>query len=144
MRFRCIFLPFFHWYHFCCYSNLQFEYHISVLLSYAVILICSNMLQYATSLEYIFSPCCRRFNVAVTRGMSLCVVVGHPYLLYSDHVWREFLEYCDINGTLLAIMLRPLGSILSLHFFGFLVCVFFVCVYCRILWACCILGTCIY
>jgi superfamily I DNA and/or RNA helicase len=42
---------------------------------------------------------CRRFNVAVTRGMALCVVVGQPRLLYSDLRWRELLKYCVANGT---------------------------------------------
>ena len=41
----------------------------------------------------------RRFNVAVTRSMALCVVLGQPYVLYTDPVWKEFLEYCDKNGT---------------------------------------------
>ena len=42
----------------------------------------------------------RKFNVAVTRGKALCVLIGQPYLLYTDPVWREFLEYCDKNGKL--------------------------------------------
>ena len=41
----------------------------------------------------------RRFNVAVTRGMALCVVVGQPSLLYTDPVWREFLDHCDSHGA---------------------------------------------
>jgi hypothetical protein len=41
----------------------------------------------------------RRFNVAVTRGMALCVVIGQPRLLYSDLRWRELLKYCVANGT---------------------------------------------
>jgi superfamily I DNA and/or RNA helicase len=40
----------------------------------------------------------RRFNVAVTRGMALCVVVGKPQLLYADLHWRELLKYCVANG----------------------------------------------
>jgi superfamily I DNA and/or RNA helicase len=40
----------------------------------------------------------RKFNVAVTRGMALCVLIGQPYVLYSDIVWKEFLEHCDRNG----------------------------------------------
>lgn len=43
----------------------------------------------------------RRFNVAVTRGMSLCVIVGQPDVLYSDSYWRELIEYIDSNGSLL-------------------------------------------
>lgn len=40
----------------------------------------------------------RRFNVAVTRGRALCVIVGQPYLLYTDPCWREFLLFCHQNG----------------------------------------------
>eukprot|EP01038_Epipyxis_sp_PR26KG_P010898 gene10898-14628_t len=39
----------------------------------------------------------RRFNVAVTRGMSLCVVIGHPFLLYRDNNWKQLMEYCIKN-----------------------------------------------
>jgi DNA polymerase III delta prime subunit len=40
----------------------------------------------------------RRFNVALTRGVGLCIVIGHPMHLYSDRNWREFMEYCDEYG----------------------------------------------
>lgn len=40
----------------------------------------------------------RRFNVAVTRGMALCVVVGDPYFLYSDSSWRAYIEACDAKS----------------------------------------------
>mmetsp|Transcript_19706 Transcript_19706/g.19040 ORF Transcript_19706/g.19040 Transcript_19706/m.19040 type:complete len:89 (+) Transcript_19706:135-401(+) len=30
--------------------------------------------------------------------MALCVLIGQPYVLYSDYVWKEFLEHCDRNG----------------------------------------------
>lgn len=42
----------------------------------------------------------RKFNVAVTRAMSLSVVVGHPELLYSsDNLWKLYIKYCRLNGT---------------------------------------------
>jgi len=41
----------------------------------------------------------RRFNVAVTRGMSLCVVVGQPDVLYVDSCWKELIEYIDSNDS---------------------------------------------
>ena len=40
----------------------------------------------------------KKFNVAITRGMALCVVIGQPYVLYGDHCWREFIEHCDSLG----------------------------------------------
>lgn len=41
----------------------------------------------------------RKFNVAITRGMHLAIVVGQPYCLYSDPHWRQLLEYCDVHGA---------------------------------------------
>jgi hypothetical protein len=41
----------------------------------------------------------RRFNVAITRGMALVIVIGQPYLLHSDNNWRSLLEYCDLNDA---------------------------------------------
>ena len=41
----------------------------------------------------------RKFNVAVTRGMACCVVVGEPYTLMSDRSWKEYIEACDRKGT---------------------------------------------
>lgn len=37
----------------------------------------------------------RRFNVAVTRGKGLCIVIGNPNYLYLDNNWREYMEHCD-------------------------------------------------
>ena len=39
----------------------------------------------------------KRFNVAISRGMALCIVVGQPYLLYTDKYWREYITYCYRN-----------------------------------------------
>ena len=36
----------------------------------------------------------KRFNVAVTRAMSLLVVIGDPHLLGADPTWRTFIEHC--------------------------------------------------
>ena len=36
----------------------------------------------------------KRFNVAVTRAMSLLIVIGDPHLLGADPTWRTFIEYC--------------------------------------------------
>ena len=36
----------------------------------------------------------KRFNVAVTRAMSLLIVIGDPYLLGADPTWRTFIEHC--------------------------------------------------
>ena len=40
----------------------------------------------------------RRFNVAITRGMALCVIVGNPNVLYLDSHWKELVEYIDSHG----------------------------------------------
>lgn len=42
----------------------------------------------------------RRFNVAITRGMALCVIVGQPFLLMSDPYWKQLLNYCHAHGNL--------------------------------------------
>lgn len=41
----------------------------------------------------------RKFNVALTRGMHLAVVIGHPYCLHSDPHWKQLMNYCDKHGT---------------------------------------------
>jgi helicase MOV-10 len=41
----------------------------------------------------------RKFNVSLTRGMHLAIVVGHPYCLHSDPHWRQLMNYCDQHGT---------------------------------------------
>ena len=40
----------------------------------------------------------RRFNVAVTRGMGLCIVVGCPAFLHRDPFFREWIENCELHG----------------------------------------------
>lgn len=44
----------------------------------------------------------RQFNVAVSRAIGLCIVIGHPIYSYTDRCWREFIEYCDQNGQTLS------------------------------------------
>jgi hypothetical protein len=41
----------------------------------------------------------RKFNVAVTRGKSLCIVVGNPLYLHGDPCWRQLMNFCDSHGT---------------------------------------------
>lgn len=41
----------------------------------------------------------RKFNVAVTRGKSLCIVVGNPLYLHGDPSWRQLMNHCDMHGT---------------------------------------------
>ena len=43
----------------------------------------------------------RRFNVAITRAIALCIVVGNPYHLHADkRCWYKFLKYCHENDSL--------------------------------------------
>jgi superfamily I DNA and/or RNA helicase len=41
----------------------------------------------------------RRFNVSVTRGKALVVVVGHPVALCMDPYFKVYFEYCFKNGA---------------------------------------------
>ena len=68
-------------------------YAVSFYCIYCIVLI-SNQLLLLLQLCIVY----RRFNVAITRGMALCVVVGQPRLLYSDPRWREMLKYTVANG----------------------------------------------
>ena len=40
----------------------------------------------------------RKFNVSVTRGMALCIIIGHPYVLGRDAQWRKLMDYCIRNS----------------------------------------------
>lgn len=41
----------------------------------------------------------RRFNVAITRAMSLVVVIGHPRTMYHDKWFGRLLQFTDKNGA---------------------------------------------
>ena len=40
----------------------------------------------------------RKFNVCITRGKALVIVVGNPFCLLGDPSWREYIEQCDSRG----------------------------------------------
>ncbi|XP_061759269.1 putative helicase mov-10-B.1 isoform X2 [Nerophis ophidion] len=40
----------------------------------------------------------KRFNVAVTRAQALLILVGNPWVLCTDRVWRCFIKYCEDLG----------------------------------------------
>ena len=48
----------------------------------------------------------RKFNVAVTRGACICIVIGNPYLLWTDEIWKHYLEYCDSNNSYIGDRLK--------------------------------------
>lgn len=41
----------------------------------------------------------KRFNVALTRAKSTFIVVGNPYVLEQNYMWRYLLEFCIENGS---------------------------------------------
>eukprot|EP00282_Hemiselmis_andersenii_P016290 CAMPEP_0114116218 /NCGR_PEP_ID=MMETSP0043_2-20121206/4382_1 /TAXON_ID=464988 /ORGANISM="Hemiselmis andersenii, Strain CCMP644" /LENGTH=606 /DNA_ID=CAMNT_0001208527 /DNA_START=46 /DNA_END=1866 /DNA_ORIENTATION=+ len=43
----------------------------------------------------------KRFNVALTRAMALCIVVGNPYVMLAEPHWRALLQFCVDNGSYL-------------------------------------------
>lgn len=44
------------------------------------------------SLGFMANP--RRFNVALTRAMALCIIVGNPFVMLSEPHWKSLLQYC--------------------------------------------------
>jgi len=48
----------------------------------------------------------RKFNVAVTRGACICIVIGNPYFLWTDLIWKQYLEYCDSNNSYIGDRLK--------------------------------------
>ncbi|CAK8686546.1 unnamed protein product [Clavelina lepadiformis] len=49
----------------------------------------------------------KRFNVALTRAMSLLIVVGNPQILHLDYYWNQFLNYCIDNGGYTGMKFDP-------------------------------------
>ncbi|KAK7405930.1 hypothetical protein VNO78_07542 [Psophocarpus tetragonolobus] len=41
----------------------------------------------------------RRFNVAVTRAISLLVIIGNPHIICKDDHWSQMLWYCVDNSS---------------------------------------------
>ncbi|XP_065207853.1 uncharacterized protein LOC135836764 isoform X2 [Planococcus citri] len=41
----------------------------------------------------------KRFNVAITRAISLLIVIGNPDILQCDPNWRAFLKFCKDNSA---------------------------------------------
>ncbi|KAK3190088.1 hypothetical protein Dsin_029649 [Dipteronia sinensis] len=41
----------------------------------------------------------RRFNVAVTRAISLLIVIGNPHIVSKDPYWHKLLWYCSDNNS---------------------------------------------
>ncbi|KAF5738652.1 RNA helicase SDE3 family protein [Tripterygium wilfordii] len=41
----------------------------------------------------------RRFNVAITRAISLLVIIGNPHIICKDQYWNQLLWYCTDNNS---------------------------------------------
>jgi hypothetical protein len=40
----------------------------------------------------------QRFNVAITRAKALLIIVGNPFILQTDHNWRQMMELIIKGG----------------------------------------------
>lgn len=56
------------------------------------------------SLGFLHDP--RRFNVAVTRAMSLLIVIGSPWILRSDGNWLALIQYAKASGTYSGVKIK--------------------------------------
>ena len=48
--------------------------------------------------SFSFRPMTSALEVAVTRAQSLLVVIGDPYVLALDALWKEFINFVHRNG----------------------------------------------
>lgn len=44
------------------------------------------------NLGFITNP--RRVNVAFSRAKCLTIIIGNPYILSTDSIWKTLIEYC--------------------------------------------------
>ena len=47
--------------------------------------------------QLVFNP--KRFNVAISRGKGLCVIVGNPRYLAESKYWSAAVDYCLNAGA---------------------------------------------
>lgn len=39
--------------------------------------------------------------MTITRAQALCIVIGNGKALYTDRIWRELIDYCTENDSVL-------------------------------------------
>ncbi|GKV42430.1 hypothetical protein SLEP1_g49837 [Rubroshorea leprosula] len=49
----------------------------------------------------------RRFNVSITRAISLLVIVGNPHILAKDYYWSKLIWHCSKNNSYQGCDLPP-------------------------------------
>lgn len=59
------------------------------------------------SLGFLHDP--RRFNVAITRAMSLLIVIGSPSILSSDPNWLALIQYAKSNHAYSGVKFKSLA-----------------------------------
>ncbi|KAK4266320.1 hypothetical protein QN277_027262 [Acacia crassicarpa] len=47
----------------------------------------------------------RRFNVAITRAISLLIIIGNPHIISQDYYWHKLLWHCVDNSSYLGCSL---------------------------------------
>ena len=53
----------------------------------------------------------RKFNVAISRAMAMCIVIGSSKVLMLDSLWREFIYYCNAHKSVLGLNMNSSGGI---------------------------------